>query len=71
MPCNKVKFKKKEAESSLKVLSNMGKPYRKEKGCYYCEECNAWHLTSNEEKKKVQNVKLSFKDKWKKLLNNK
>lgn len=54
--CNKKCFTKKEAQSALNHNSRPARDgnsqrgkrrhkYRREKRKYYCEECNAWHLT--------------------------
>lgn len=69
--CNKVCFSKKEAESILTHSEKTSHQYRKEHRCYYCKECNAWHLTSKEEDTWVTPVKVKFFKRWRKLLNKK
>lgn len=68
--CDKVKFTKSEAEQALIRNKKSSKQYRKECRKYYCVFCNAWHLTSMEDKSKslVVKVKLKYKNIWKKLM---
>lgn len=65
--CRKVKFTKKEAETFLKHIDHANQ-CRREKRAYYCEYCNAWHLTSQEERVEILDIKPIYEDKWKKLL---
>lgn len=65
--CHKECFNKKTAQT---ILNQCKKEHRKECRIYYHEECNAWHLTSQEEYNEV--VQLEEKDllycqKWKEL----
>lgn len=73
MKCTKVAFSKKIAGSTLKANKHHPKQYRKECRSYYCQQCNAWHLTSMENKTPPQatDVKLIERERWEKLLNNK
>ena len=53
MSCNKKKYKDKIsamfALSQTKFVGNYN-PKRNEKRFYFCNECNAWHLTSKDKK---------------------
>lgn len=71
MECQKEILTKKEAEARLKLCLKSYKKRRREKRFYLCPLCNGWHLTSVEIRPDIQNVKLSFKKKWKRLLTNK
>ena len=44
----KQKFSKKEAHLVLKHARECPKRWRREKRSYFCEECNAWHVTSKD-----------------------
>lgn len=70
MSCNKQTYSKKEAQTNLKKLINSGRWNGKTKGrIYECLPCNGWHITHTEPKSvKPETFKLSFKNKWKKLL---
>lgn len=71
--CNKQKFDKKTAQTVLNDRKTKGKKWSREKRTYYCEECNAWHLTSMEEWEepiKLEITELKYANKWKKLLRN-
>ena len=71
--CNKQKFDKKTAQTILNERLNKGKKWSSEKRTYYCEECNAWHLTSIEEWEEpiqLEITELKYANKWKKLLRN-
>jgi len=68
--CNKECFRKRDAEIALKKVHKSSKNYRKECRTYYCEKCNAWHLTSKELNTPVE-FELLEKQRWEKLLNNK
>ena len=50
--CKKEPFKLSQA---LYILRNIfrKKKYRREKRAYYCNKCNAWHLTSQEEAQQI------------------
>jgi hypothetical protein len=67
--CNKECFKKREAEHALNRVKKSSKQYRKECRMYYCDKCNAWHLTSKETNEPKE-FKILEKDRWLKLLNN-
>ena len=67
-PGEKVCFTKRQARQ---VLNNIDyrKQYRKESRMYYCDYCNAWHLTSKPlGSTKEYNIKLKLKNKFKKYL---
>lgn len=66
--CSKECFRKRDAEIALKKVKKSSKNYRKECRTYYCEKCNAWHLTSKEEWIDVEDLKLLEEDRWKELL---
>lgn len=69
MACGKVCFTKKESENALKFKLKKGRQHSREKRNYYCEECNAWHLTSMEEfEPEITEVELKFEQKWKNLI---
>jgi len=68
MPCVKVCFSKAEATGALKSKMRGAKQWRREKRIYYCEEHNAWHLTSMDSGTKVVNIKLTFADRFLKFL---
>lgn len=51
--CRKKRFSKEQADKirikcyyQSHILNNKN---RKEQRCYFCEQCNAWHLTSKPE----------------------
>lgn len=67
--CDKKCFTKIEAQSALNHNKHSGKQYRKEQRMYYCEDCNAWHLTSREDLRDTVSVEI-WEDKWEKFLNN-
>lgn len=52
--CLKVKYTKKEAQTILNRLFKHDRRHRwkdrhrKEQRCYYCDVCNAYHLTSKD-----------------------
>lgn len=73
MICGKKIFTKREAEAILKKKGRSRKRGKKEKRMYYCEPCNGWHLTSQEEEPKLvqNNISKKFKKQWEKLLKNK
>ena len=52
MKCRKVLYKDKiEAMfilSQLNLRGRKGHPNRREKRCYYCNQCKGWHITSQE-----------------------
>ena len=69
--CNKVRFTKKDADAAIKHNKRAHNQYRKEVRDYYCEDCNAWHLTSKpfvppEEISDITEV--VDKERWEKLL---
>jgi len=68
--CTKVQLTKKQAVEALRVLSNCRKQYRKEKRYYYCQDCNAWHLTSMADKVPPlkTDIDLVHTDKWLNIL---
>lgn len=54
MSCGKIKYKDKIA-AMMALISCLHARYRKNKKrnetrIYFCKECNAWHLTSNNKK---------------------
>lgn len=70
MECLRVAYKKKEAKALLRRNKKHPKQYRKEKRMYYCERCNAWHLTAAEyvsTEEYQATVFLKFFFKWTKL----
>lgn len=69
--CVKVKLSKKEATIALKTFPRVGKQYRKEKRIYYCDHCNAWHLTSHDNMEKTEPLKLTLPKKWHQILKRK
>jgi hypothetical protein len=69
--CNKKSFSKKYANEIVNRHSAVGRQFEREKRAYYCEEHNAWHLTSTAEYfGGTKNAEVSFKDKWSSLINN-
>lgn len=67
MSCSKEKFDKKSAKT---VLNHCKKEHRPECRIYFCEECVAWHLTSEpeyEERLYLKEEDLVFKSLWEKL----
>lgn len=71
MSCNKQKYDKKGALTALNhCRKERGKQYRKECRVYFCQECNAHHLTSEEEHSEriyLKEEDLVFCELWKKL----
>jgi hypothetical protein len=67
--CNKKKFSKNEAIWALKRKGKSSKNYRREIRYYFCEECQAHHLSSKEDKEDTINIEVTLIDKWTKLLN--
>ncbi len=69
--CNKERYDKKSALSALNhCRKERGKKYRNECRIYYCELCNAHHLTSMEEYNEREIIPLDeliYKDEWLKL----
>ena len=73
MECRKICYNLKEARSELNVVKKLGKKYRHEKRIYFCKECQAHHLTSEEEYEQriyLKQEELIFANKWKNLLGN-
>lgn len=71
MVCSKQKYDKKTATTILNARKSSGKKWCKEKRVYFCSECKAHHLTSEEEYDEriyIQEEQLVFKDKWKELM---
>ena len=70
--CVKVKYSKKDAKATLKYLKQQYAQYRKEVRYYYCDECNAWHLSSKVtgESGAPKEIPLRFESKWKQFLEN-
>jgi hypothetical protein len=67
MLCHKEKFDKKTAKT---ILNKCKKEHRPEIRIYECPECNAWHLTSEEEYEEriyLTEEDLIFKSKWEEL----
>ena len=55
MKCDKLTYKTKaEANQSIKLLNNTKTALRKRKltRAYHCPDCNKWHMTSKESKRK-------------------
>lgn len=68
--CNKSRYTKKDAQSTLSFFEKQGN-FRDGHGrIYQCPICNHWHLTHSEEftEMVVEPVELAYKDKWEKLL---
>lgn len=68
MGCYKECFDKRGAET---VLNECKKEHRKECRIYFCDKCNAWHLTKHEEWEPPTFLhinQLKYKKKWKKLM---
>jgi hypothetical protein len=53
--CDKLPLSKRDAQAALK-LAQTGKQYRKERRKYFCIAHNAWHLTSQPQNRKEQEV---------------
>ena len=71
MECHKQKYDKKTATTILNERKNKGKKWSREKRIYFCEKCQFYHLTSEEEYTErvyLNEEELVFKDKWKKLM---
>lgn len=72
MSCNKQKYDKKSAISALNhCKKHRNKQYRKECRYYFCDECNSYHLTSEEEHSERMYLKeedLIFKSRWEYLM---
>jgi hypothetical protein len=67
--CGKSCLTKKEAQHAIKKVGKTNRQYRREKRFYYCNLCNAWHLTSHEYTPNGQeDVKLHYFKKWVKIL---
>ena len=61
MSCHKEKFDKKTAKT---ILNKCKKEHRPECRIYECPECNAWHLTSEEEYEDKTNNRLLYRYYW-------
>ncbi len=69
-----------EAQTFLNMVKRYLKHYkrRRERRAYYCEQCNAWHVTSLEEEEYVQERTIhpiegwqnrpDLQERWEKLL---
>jgi hypothetical protein len=72
MCCKKECFSKREAVGAIsqnnRKKHHRERCWRKECRIYYCEEHNAWHLTSMEEYIKPILEPLIYKNKWKKMI---
>lgn len=71
MWCNKNKYDKKTASTILNDRKKKGKKWSREVRYYFCEECQAHHLTSKEEWEepiKLELDELVYKEKWKELM---
>jgi len=69
--CEKEKFSKKSAKTIINHAKKQNKKWRREKRCYFCDVCEAWHVTSKEEYEEIIPIKLeelSYKDKWMNLM---
>ena len=67
MSCRKECYDKKTAKT---ILNKCKKEHRPECRIYECPECNAWHLTSEEEYEDriyLTEEDLIFKSKWEEL----
>jgi hypothetical protein len=62
--CGKLKLTKREAQHAIKKAGKNRKQYRREKRFYYCEMCNAWHLTSQEYAPYEEPVPLQYEKAW-------
>ena len=66
--CTKQCFSLKTAKTILnEVKRNKNKQWRHEKRYYFCNLCNSFHLTSQEEYNEIIPLsleELQFKDKW-------
>ena len=70
MPCLKRPFTQHAAKLALKqVAVNKRNKRRKECRAYYCQGCDAWHLTSKEEWGNVKEVNVIEIERWTKLVN--
>lgn len=70
---DKVIYTKKEAQTKLKYLIDSGRWNKKDLGRIYpCKSCSGWHITSKQNKPKVdmRGVEIKFKKKWKQILKN-
>lgn len=67
--CTKNGYSLKEARTTLnEVKRNRNKQYRKECRYYLCPSCNLYHLTSDKEYNKIEEVSLKLKEEWLKLM---
>jgi len=65
--CRKECYDKKTAKT---ILNQRKREHKGEVRIYFHEECNAWHLTSQEEYEEIIQLKeedLVYKEKWLKL----
>ena len=54
--CNKIKYDKIGAMFALSQTMKSKSHKRMEKRIYYCNECKAWHLTSENKNLKIKNL---------------
>lgn len=69
--CSKEKFDLKTAKTVVNHAKNQHKKWRRETRYYFCEICNAHHVTSKndwEEPIRLNLEDLKYKDKWLELL---
>jgi hypothetical protein len=75
MSCRKSKFSNKRTiKTKINKLIKAGHWSKKDKSVriYYCEDCKAWHMTSNmdfDPSAKQVEVITNFKDRWNNLIN--
>jgi hypothetical protein len=65
--CNKQKYDKKSALTILNLAKKHPKKYRKEKRYYWCEQCQAHHVTSWEDYEEREEIDLIYKEEWEKI----
>jgi hypothetical protein len=68
--CSKQCYDKKTAKTILNERKDKGRKWSREKRIYFCEKCNSWHLTSEDEYEpriQLKEEDLIFKSKWKEL----
>lgn len=67
--CTKKSLSKQEATIAIKLAKQSHKQYRRETRYYFCEECNAWHLTSREDPpEEIEELEVVNKEKWESLI---
>lgn len=55
--CGKICYTKKEAMTAVNFAKRRNEHHKIPVRCYYCEDCNYWHLTSQARKEDEHHVK--------------